>query len=127
MQTEQANVEYFFRKIYDLLYGTNGAVNFAAFAAFLASLWLWITAIGYLLSVAGLFMIVYCMIRLFELRKREEHYYSTLIHPPAAHSANTRWAHIESLMESGDSSKWREAILEADIMLNDVLFKRGYE
>lgn len=124
----QLNVEYLFRKIYDLLYGAHGAANYAALAAFLASLWLWLTAIGYFLAVAGLFVIVYCMVRLFELRQREEHYYSTLIHTTEpSKRTNARWEHIESLMASGDASKWREAILEADIMLNEALYRRGYE
>lgn len=127
-QTVQINVEYFFRQIYDLLYGSKGALNYSLFAAFIASVWVWLTALGYLLAVAGLFLIVYCMVRVFELREREEHYYSTLIHAPeAAMKTNARWEHIESLIESGDQSKWREAIMEADIMLNDALYKRGYE
>lgn len=124
----QLNVEYVFRKIYDLLYGAHGAANYAALAVFLASLWLWITAIGYFLAVAGLFLIVYCMVRLFELRQREEHYYGTLIKgAEPAKRTNARWEHIESLMASGEGSKWKEAILEADIMLNDALYRRGYE
>ncbi|HET9641285.1 MAG TPA: hypothetical protein VFP46_00335 [Candidatus Paceibacterota bacterium] len=124
----QANIEYFFRKLYELLFGGSVTINYAAFLAFLAALWLWVTVIGYIIAVAGLFLIVYCMVRLFELREREEHFYSTLIAAPAhARVGNSRWQHIESLLGSGDASKWREAILEADIMLNDALFRRGYE
>lgn len=124
----QANIEYFFRKIYDLLFGAHGTINFSAFMAVLAALWLWVTAIGYLLAIAGLFLIVYCLVRLFELREREEHYYSTLIQAPAsARAGSARWEHIESLATGNDPSRWREAILEADIMMNEVLFRRGYE
>lgn len=127
-QTAQINVEYFFRKLYDLLYGAHGAANYAALVAFLTSLWLWVTAIGYFIAVAGLFLIVYCTVRLFELRQREEHYYATVIKgPEPAQRANARWDHIQSLMASGEASKWREAIIEADIMLSDALYGRGYE
>ena len=38
-----------------------------------------------------------------------------------------RWEHIQSLLEGNTPSEWREAIIEADIMLDDVLAKRGYE
>jgi hypothetical protein len=126
--SSQINVEYFFRLLYELLYGEQGAVNYAGFASFVSHLWLWVTAIGYLVAVAGLFLIAYCTVRLFELRKREAHYYETVIRTPESmHAANARWQHIESLIASTEPSKWREAILEADIMLDQVLFKRGYE
>ena len=65
--------------------------------------------------------------RLFELRRREEKYYSTLIAaPPAEGDTNPRWKHIESLMQGTRASEWREAITEADIMLDDMLMREGY-
>lgn len=128
MQTSQLNVEYFFRKLYELIYGADTTVNYAAFTSFIAHVWNWIIAVGYLLAVVGLFMIVYTTVRLFELRKREEEYYHTLVRSPESdRSSAARWQHIESLVMSTDTSKWREAIIEADIMLDDVLFRRGYE
>ena len=127
MPGNQANVEYWFRQLYEWMYGPHGAVNYAAFEAFMAHLWTWITVIGYALSVVGIFAIVYCTVRLFELRKREEEYYNKLITlPDAEGGAHPRWAHIESLLEGNSPSEWREAIIEADIMLDDVLAKQGY-
>ena len=40
--------------------------------------------------------------------------------------ANPRWEHIESLINTDSASQWREAIIEADIMLDDALTQRGY-
>lgn len=126
MSGNQANTEYWFRQLYEWIYGSH-AVNVAGFEAFVAHLWVWIIFIGYALSVAGLFVIVYCMVRIFELRKREEEYYSTLIVlPDAEGGVHPRWANIESLIGSSDASQWREAIIEADIMLDDALAKNGY-
>ncbi|MCR4333970.1 MAG: hypothetical protein NUV60_03100 [Patescibacteria group bacterium] len=124
----QANVEYWFRLFYDCLRGTcYGSVGLNQFYSFLSHLWLWIIVIGYLLSIIALVIIIYVMIRLFELRKREEEYYSTVIVPPEAKGGmHPRWGHIQSLLEGGSPSAWREAIVEADIMLDDVLAKRGY-
>ena len=34
--------------------------------------------------------------------------------------------HIESLANGTSASEWREAIIEADIMLDDVLARQGY-
>jgi hypothetical protein len=128
MPATQANVEYFFRLLYDLIFGVHAALGYDSFSALLAQLWLWIIVVGYGLSVAGLLVIAYCSVRLFELRKREEKYYGTLILAPDAESGgHPRWRNIESLIESATTSKWREAIIEADIMLDEVLAKRGYE
>lgn len=124
----QANVEYFFRLLYECFHGScYGSVSTAGFSAWLAHLWIWIIVIGYALSVIGLFVIVYTTMRLFELRKREEEYYSTLLLPPdATGGINPRWQHIESLINGATASEWREAIIEADIMLDDLLTRNGY-
>lgn len=125
--TPQANVEYFFRLLYDLIYGSHASLNYDAFASFVAHLWLWIIFIGYALSVIGLFVIVYATVRLFELRKREEEFYSTVIaSPEKGGGMHPRWEHIQTLLEGASPSEWREAITEADIMLDEVLTKEGY-
>lgn len=125
----QINVEYWFRLIYDCLrgacYGSSGG---AEFSSWLTHLWLWIVVLGYALSVIALFVIVYSTMRLFELRKREEKHYSTLlVEPDAPGGAHPRWEHIQSLAEGASQSEWREAIIEADIMLDDILAREGYE
>lgn len=122
----QTNTEYFFRLIYECFHGAcYGSLD--GLYAFFAHLWLWIIFIGYALAVLGLFFIVYATIRLFELRRREAEYYNTLIATGEERGAlHPRWEHIQSLLESPSPSEWREAIIEADIMLDDVLAKRGY-
>jgi hypothetical protein len=124
----QANVEYFFRLLYECFHGScYGSVSTVGFSAWLSHLWLWIIVIGYALSIIGLFVIVYTTMRLFELRKREREYYSTLLLPPdATGGINPRWQHIESFVNGVTASEWREAIIEADIMLDDVLARQGY-
>jgi hypothetical protein len=127
MTGNQANIEYFFRLLYDLMHGGQRPVDYAALQAFLAHVWLWVIVVGYVLSIAGLVAIVYIIVRLFELRKREEEYYSTVIAPTEATAGvNPRWQHIQSLIAEAKASHWREAIIEADIMLDDALGRRGY-
>ena len=122
----QANIEYFFRLLYEWLFGKH-EVDFSALKAFFAHLWIWVTVVGYLLAVAAFFVIVYVLVRLFELRKREHAYYTTLIpSPEATGGENPRWQHIQSLIAGDKESEWREAILEADIMLDDALARKGY-
>ena len=126
MQTNQLNIEYVFLKIYQLFFGARGA-DFSALQAFLAHVWLWIIFVGYGLSAVAFGIIVYCLVRLFELRKREEAYYGTLLlAPESVIGENPRWKHIQSLIETDNPSSWREAIIEADIMLDDMLTRQGY-
>ncbi len=128
MPATQVNVEYFFRLLYETIFGPRSPLDYSALLAFAANLWLWIIFIGYALSVAGLLVIVYATMRLFELRKREEHFYNTLITgPEEATDMHPRWKHIQALAEETGPSALREAIIEADIMLDDVLAKEGYE
>ncbi len=128
MQANQLNVEYFFRLLYNCFHGAcYGSSGFEGFSAWLAHVWIWITGVGYALSVIGLFIIVYALVRLFELREREEKYYSTLLIPPGAEGGtHPRWEHIQSLAEGASPSGWREAIIEADIMLDEMLTRQGY-
>lgn len=128
MPVNQINVEYWFRLLYECFHGAcYGSVGFAWFSALLVHLWLWIIVIGYALSVIGLFVIIYVTVRLFELRERERKYYGTLLHVPGADEGSLpRWKHIESLAGAPSASEWREAIIEADIMLDDMLTIQGY-
>jgi hypothetical protein len=40
---------------------------------------------------------------------------------------NARWMHIQSLISSYNPSDWRQAIIEADIILEEMLDKMGYD
>ena len=128
MPVQQLNVEYFFRLLYNCFRGScYGTASLKDAYDFLESLWSWIVVIGYIVSVVGLFFIVYVMVRLFELREKEKERYGTIIPvPDAEEGMNPRWRHIESLADDTNTSKWREAIIEADIMLDDVLAEMGY-
>jgi len=124
----QANVEYFYRLFYECIRGScYVSMPTSGVSAWLANLWLWIIIVGYVLSIIGLFLIVYTMMRLFELREREEKFYSTvLVSGEVAGNKSQRWQHIEALIDGTTASEWREAIIEADIMLDDVLAQQGY-
>ena len=124
----QINVEYWFRLLYECLFSEcRGSADASQFSAWIAHLWLWIIVIGYLAALIALVVIVYSTVRLFELRKREDEYYDTLIPMPGAEEGRgSRWQHIETLTESTEPNDWRTAIIEADIMLDDLLTKLGY-
>ena len=129
MPATQANVEFWFRLLYGCIRGScYGSVDESQFSAWLAHLWLLIIIIGYALAVAAFIAIIYVLVRLFELRKKEKEFYTTPIaSPEAIGGSNPRWLHIETLASSGVASDWRTAIIEADILLDDLLTQQGYE
>ena len=128
MGIEQVNVEFFFRLFYDLIYGTHAsALDYATLKAIAASLWDWLVVIGYTVALLALLVIAYSTIRLGDIRRREKIHYATLVdEPEAAVGASPRWGHIRELIGSERAAEWREAILEADIMLDDALRDAGY-
>ena len=45
----------------------------------------------------------------------------------AEKKSNTRWMHVLQLLESHSQGDWRQAVIEADIILEEMLDKMGYE
>jgi hypothetical protein len=146
------NIEWFFR----LFYGIFSIVFliFSAIAAFLASLfdgkpgvgfgegggevakslgdfWNTLTAISTLISLTLATIAVYSYIRLRQVREVEKERLKAGIlvaqKVPEAVRENPRWKHIEELMKSDRESDWRQAIIEADIMLDEMLSVQGYQ
>ena len=98
----------------------------------LVSLWNFIQPyarlIGYTLTVVFVFGASYAM---FETSKIHNAM-SEAVFPPQKEMAdgaivNERWERIEKYMESSNSSDWQLAIIEADIMLGDLLDVSGYK
>lgn len=72
----------------------------------------------------------YCIIRIFQIRKLERMAFETAAHTVRAKDTpktTLRWQRIMDQMESGSEHNWRLAILEADIMLNELLDIQGYK
>ncbi|HYD93209.1 MAG TPA: hypothetical protein VEB18_01990 [Candidatus Paceibacterota bacterium] len=123
------NIEYFFRLLYEsrLQFAEDGDV-IGAFNAWVAHAWGVLGVVSFLFVVAAFFVLAYASMRLYQIKKFEgETKYST-IKPEAEEKRkdHSRWAHIQTLIESATPSDWRQAIIEADIMLEEVLMQAGY-
>ncbi len=121
------NVEYFFRLLYELIVQAR-SVSFQGDLLQLASqVWLFATAISLIVSIGLLIVFVNAVLRYHQTLKDEEPRYAT-IHADVAEEArdHSRWAHVRSLVEGPNESEWRQAIIEADIMLDDLLSQLGY-
>ena len=122
------NLEYFFLRIYDLLR------NFDIIAILN---WL-IRVIGYLKPIAFLItllliaVIVYVKFKIKEVKELEQ----SKFHPDngaetSVHGQDDslvlQWQEVQRHIDSTNPSDWRLAVLEADIMLNEILEKQGYQ
>ncbi|CAN5755713.1 hypothetical protein BH11PAT2_BH11PAT2_02200 [soil metagenome] len=125
------NLEYFFELLYAALHGggsISGKVELSGILAWMAHIWLIFTILSYLFSLAAIGVLIYATMRLYQIRKDEEPRYATIgesdLHGHVEHS---RWAYITELIESGQEGDWRNAIIESDIMLDELLTRLGYQ
>ncbi len=87
--------------------------------------------ISYLVTLFGITITIYAVVRLIELSNEEFGHLKHAIHDAherehaRASGKNTRWQHVENLMHTDDSGSWRLAIIEADSILEDALEARG--
>ena len=116
------NLEYLFNQILDFfrnLFGSSFGYLFKVILFFLA--------------IFFIFIIIYCVIRLFEIRKKEHEHLQREIAEYARKKAeiakafgeengikNVRWHNVLYYLSSPNSSDWKLAVIEADTMLEDL-------
>ncbi|TSC86132.1 MAG: Uncharacterized protein G01um10148_638 [Parcubacteria group bacterium Gr01-1014_8] len=74
--------------------------------------------------------IIYCVVRILQIRRIERTAMAAGARPIVSQDLSRtqlRWRRIWEQVNSEDVEKWRLAILEADIMLNDLLDVLGYK
>lgn len=126
------NLEYFFRLLYDLLHGVgvsggSTGVSASGLLVLISNIWLLITVLAYLFSLAVIGVLVYATMRLYQIRAEEAPRFATVTEANEHHQVDhSRWTYITQLIESGQKSDWRQAIIEADIMLDELLDRLGY-
>ena len=82
------------------------------------------------LSLVFLTMIAYCAMRILQVRRAERAALIKQAHPVATEDiprTQLRWQRILEQVATEDENQWRLAILEADIMLNDLLDLLGFK
>ena len=133
------NLSYFFRVIYDLFFGRGGSggtgtgggtsdAGFGGVIAFMSAVWSFVTVIAILVSLIALGFLVYATMRLFQIREEEKDSYSTITKDEEHERVeSSRWQYIKERIASTNEDDWRAAIIEADIILEEVLTRLGYE
>ena len=120
------NIEYVFNQILEFL---------KQFLAFLLNpkFWLILGIISSLLSILFIALIVYSLVRMYEIQKHEkeeiEHeiYLALLRNQEHEQKTNPRWHYILTLIESPNESDWRVGIIEGDSMLEEQLRAKGFQ
>ena len=91
--------------------------------------WAIVILVSVLVSLPFAALLIYSVVRLIQLRRHEFHHYETIQHTVAevnVPKTQLRWQRIRDQVRSEDEQQARLAILEADIMLNELLDVLGY-
>lgn len=92
--------------------------------------WSAFVTLSLLLTLCFAAIVIYCSIRMFQIRQGERRRFAALQETVAAHDVpktQLRWARVLEEANSEDERTWRLAVLEADIMLNELLDSLGYK
>lgn len=129
------NLEYIFNKIYMFFYylfNPNYDIPYLGMT---------IKIILAVLSIFFIFVITYCIIRLFEIRKREHEHLQHEIEEYAQKHAeqekekwekggnfvNKKWGNVLQYLFSENPGDWKLAIIEADLMLEELMDQLGFK
>ena len=115
------------RAIYEKLLGQ----DFDALVDTLSRIWDIYSIIAILLSLLFLFGFVYAKSRLLQLRGiQNQQFVDEEQAWAAAYGSgarqNSRWEDVKTHISSDNPNDWRQAIVEADIILEEVVNKAGY-
>lgn len=121
------NIEYFFRLLYDARTRFTEDGHFDI-GAWFSHAWGVLGVTSFLLTILAFLILVYCTMRVLQIKKMEDQEKYSTISESAEETRkdHARWSHIRTLIESPNESDWRQAIIEADIMLEEVLMQAGY-
>jgi hypothetical protein len=124
----QLNIEGIVSWIYRSLTGSHG--DLGAFLDSAATWWYLFSILSFVFSAVLLVGVVYAMIRFSELRAAEDEALReaerAFKQTHASKGENTKWQRILSHASSDSPTDWRVAIIEADIMLDELLDSLGY-
>ena len=120
------NVSYFFQLIYNLIF-SGQALSFNSLSDVLNTVWIFFSLFAYLFSLICIGVLVYLSTRYYQVKAEDAQKYTTISKKESdAKLEDSRWTYIRNLIESTQQSNWRQAIIEADIMLEELLTKLGY-
>ena len=126
------NIEYLFLLVYRFMTG-QGDVNIDSLKIprELILFWDGFKIVSTIVSLLLLTGIIYSYIRLSQIRREEEEELNHASKDSVDNELgeprhNERWDKILEYINSESSNDWRQAIIEADIILEDIILRAGY-
>ena len=122
----QIDIQQIFSFIYYAVtsgYGVNGIVEFFRTA------WDFINFISLFLAPLLFFGVVYAVVRLHQVHKAEHERFHEAVQE-AQHGigkGNEKWQRIVDFVNTDNPTEWRHAVIEADVMLEELLRTLGYQ
>jgi len=92
--------------------------------------WSSFVALSILFTLGMSILIIYCCVRMFQIRQMERRKFAAAQQTVVAQDVpktQLRWQHVLEEANSDNERSWRLAVLEADIMLNELLDSLGYK
>lgn len=124
------NLEYFLRLLYELFFGGTGSgsgFDASALVALADNIWTIVTILAYLFCLAALGIFVYYTMRLYQIRKEDDEKYTTISQEELHEEVeSSRWANVQDLMRQNTDASRRQAIIESDVILDELLTRLGY-
>jgi hypothetical protein len=123
------NLEYIYLRIFDFFKNFDLIAILNAIINIIEKL----MPISFVITAFLVYVIIYCTMKLKKIAEAEEKAFKALsVKETQIKTANDpelheKWLKIQEHINSTNSSDWRLAILEADIMLSDILDKLGYQ
>lgn len=126
-QIDFLNIEYIFRVIYFLLFNPE---HYKLVYQYILGIWDVYRIVASILTLFLFGGIIYCIVRIDQIRKEEKTKLDELTEKALldveGNPTNQRWAQIMKHIESFNENDWKLAILEADIILGEMLTKMGH-
>ncbi len=120
----QLNLDYLFTRIYDFLTGTH---DLSGVVEPLRTFWDAINFISIFLVPLLLFGIVYALVRVWQLHREEHEKFEAEVRGVSREERGSkRWRNIVELTASDNPAEWRHGVMDADVMLDELLTERGY-
>ena len=118
------SLEYIFLQIYRLL--TAGGDG-STFFLLVKDLWFGVTVVAGIASVLLLLVFISIQKKIDAIMEEEEELYKERS-AQYAHggTGNPRWGEILELVNTDNPGNWRLAVIEADVMLDDLMKRLGY-
>ncbi len=90
-----------------------------------------LVGLSFPVAIFLIIVIVYCVEQLKLIRKKEELIYDTKTEPAYQEAERndglaSRWERVKAHIDSHNQNDWKQAILEADIILDEILTSMGY-